>query len=215
MKKGLSLIAMIVDASGSMHSRSSVVVESINEAIRTHREAPGEAVMSIYSFASYGQIEKIVDFVNVNEVKEFKYTCGGMTALHDAIGKVIDEIGVKLASMNEEDRPEQVQIMIITDGGENDSRDYTVSDIKSKIEHQTTKYSWLFTYLGSNQDAILVGDRLGIAKGLCATYTDSNLKDTMGLVNRKSVRCRSLGGDYQAMTNTMEYSNLDREFISK
>lgn len=215
MKKGLSLIAMIVDASGSMHSRTDVVVNSINEAIKTHREAEGEAIMSIYSFASYGQLERIVDFVNVNEVGEFKYTCGGMTALHDAIGKVVDEIGVKLASMNEEDRPEQVQIMIITDGGENDSRDYKVSDIKAKIEHQTTKYSWLFTYLGSNQDAILVGDRLGISKCLCATYTDSNLQDAMNLVNKKSIRCRSLGGDYGAVLNSMSYSSEEREFISK
>ena len=199
---------MIIDASGSMIGRQSEVIISVNEALKKQREAEGEALVSIYQFAY--ETTKVVDFKNVKDVSDFSYVCDGGTALHDAIGFAIDDIGAKLALMLEEDRPEKVQIMIITDGGENSSRKFNSSEVSELVKHLTTKYSWIFTYLGSNQDAILTGSTIGIAATFCANYTDNNLAKTVNLVNNKMYMARSATNAAEAMS-LMSYSSLERE----
>ena len=213
MKSGLSLIAMIIDASSSMAQRQSEVILSVNEALKGHREAEGDALVSIYQFA--GETIKTVDFKNIKDTADFTYYCGGMTALYDAIGYAINDIGTKLSSMDECDRPEQVQIMIITDGEENSSRHYTSNTVSEMVKHQTTKYSWIFTYLGSNQDAIFAGSKLGIAASLCANYTDQNLSKTVGVVNSKMLGARKFSNNVTMALNSMSYSDLERESLVK
>ena len=67
--------------------------------------------------------------------------------------------------MAAEDRPENVIFSILTDGYENASSKFNQEQIFSKIRHQEDKYNWNFIYLGANQDAIAVGNSLGILKG--------------------------------------------------
>ena len=204
---------MIIDASGSMSNRQSDVVASVNEALKKQREAEGEAIVAIYQFAD--ETTKRVDFKNIKEVVDFNYTCNGMTALHDAIGIAVTDIGTQLSLMSEDERPEQVQIMIITDGGENSSKKYNSSMVSEMVKHQTAKYSWIFTYLGSNQDAILTGSTIGIAAAFCANYTDNNLSATFNTVTSKMLFARSVAGDANMALNSMAYSSLEREALVK
>lgn len=211
MKKGLTLVVNIIDASGSMASRVDDVIGSINESISKYRETEGETRYSMYTFNH--TVSKLVDYVDVSELDSFKFYANGMTALYDAMGYAIDDIGAKLACLPEDERPEQVQFMIVTDGEENSSRKFTAKDIKNKIEHQIAKYSWVFTYLGSNQDAILVGTTMGIDAKLSATYTDKNLSKTMRSVANKMTL--SKGEDYSSAINMMSYSDAERESFVK
>ena len=210
MKSGSALVVFIVDASGSMSNRQGEVNQSINSALKTHRETPGEAIITLYQFDD--KVKKLIDFKNVNEVSDFEYQCEGMTALYDAIGTAIDEIGLKLSLMSEDERPEQVQIMIITDGGENSSRRYSSSKVSEMVKHQTSKYSWIFTYLGSNQDAIFTGATLGIAAAHCANYSDNNLSKTVNMVSSKMAFARCATNSMDAFAS-MEYSALERESL--
>jgi hypothetical protein len=50
----------------------------------------------------------------------------GRTALLDAIGRTIDSTGARLAALLEQDRPDHVLLVIITDGLENASTDFKV-----------------------------------------------------------------------------------------
>lgn len=210
MKENRSLVVYVIDGSGSMGIREREVIKSVNDSVEEHKTSEGETIISIYTFSS-GKPRTIVDFQNVKDSDKFTYVCGGNTALYDAIGHVVNEIGCRLADMPEFDRPSSVQIMIITDGQENASREYNAKTISEIVKHQTDKYSWLFTYLGSNQDAILAGGSLGIDATLCASYTDNNFSKTMRTVTDKMVR--SKGMDYSAAVNLMSYSFAERESL--
>lgn len=98
-----------------------------------------------------------------------------MTPLHDAICKVIDNTGRWLGFIPEDERPEKVLFVIITDGLENASQNYNAKDVKERITRQTEQYKWQFVYLGANQDAILVGESLGISQDSSMTYTANNV----------------------------------------
>ena len=59
---------------------------------------------------------------------------------------------------------------ILTDGFENASRTFTRTDVRNRIEHQSSKYSWEFRFLAANQDAITTGRDFGLAAESCATF---------------------------------------------
>lgn len=80
----------------------------------------------------------------------------GSTALLDAIGRTIDDLGKQLEGTPEADRPNQVIIAILTDGEENCSRHHPWQSVAKLIRHQTENYHWQFLFLGANQDAIAV-----------------------------------------------------------
>ena len=42
------------------------------------------------------------------------------------------------------------------------------------IEHQQTKYSWVFMFLGANMDAVSEAESLGIRGNMARTYTNSS-----------------------------------------
>ncbi len=98
------------------------------------------------------------------------YLPRGSTALLDAIGRTIDDLGRRLAATPEPERPAKVIVSILTDGYENASQKYTQADIAARIRRQRDQYSWQFLFLGANQDAIATATKLSIAANDAATY---------------------------------------------
>lgn len=60
--------------------------------------------------------------------------------------------------------------VIITDGEENSSREYTAEKIKAQIERQKEKYGWEFIFLGANIDAVETASHFGITPDRAANY---------------------------------------------
>lgn len=91
----------------------------------------------------------------------YNYYPSGGTAMNDAIGIAIDKIGKWLNDMPEEERPSKNLIVIMTDGEENSSKEYTLSKVQEMIKHQTEKYNWTFVYMGMDittvKDAVTLG----------------------------------------------------------
>lgn len=81
----------------------------------------------------------------------------------DAIGSAIEKIKNAEKHTAEDYRAEKVMFVIITDGEENSSREYSYEDIKGKIETQKTKCGWEFIFLGANIDAVGAASRVGIS----------------------------------------------------
>jgi len=104
------------------------------------------------------------------------YQPRGCTALLDAIGQTVDDLGLRLAALAEKDRPGQVIVAILTDGLENASQRFNWKEIAGKIKHQTDMYKWVFLFLGANQDAIATASNLSIAANNAASY----VADTAG-----------------------------------
>ena len=95
-----------------------------------------------------------------------KYYVRGMTALYDAVGKTILDVGHRLSKTDESERPEKVIFIITTDGYENASKEFTQRKVKEMIEHQTKKYSWEFLFFGANIDTEVVADEIGVSRDM-------------------------------------------------
>jgi len=98
------------------------------------------------------------------------YVPRNCTALLDAIGTTIHDLGKRLSEIPEQDRPGQVIVSILTDGLENASRQFTWKDVAALIKQQTETYKWTFLFLGANQDAIATAAQISIAASNAATY---------------------------------------------
>jgi hypothetical protein len=91
-----------------------------------------------------------------------EYFTRGNTALLDAIGKTINDVGKRLSATPEDQRPGKVIFVITTDGLENASRKFSYDEVKRMITHQTENYKWEFIFMGANIDAVAEGGKLGI-----------------------------------------------------
>ena len=174
MNNNLTKLVFILDCSGSMYSLANDTIGGFNSLIDEQRGKEGECEVTTILFES--TIHKLYENVPIKEVSEMttaNYRTGGCTAMLDAVGQTIDEVGQELAARSEEDRPGKVIFVITTDGYENASQEYTQSMVKERIEHQQSKYNWVFMFLGANIDAEQVGTSYGIKSGYSKTYTAS------------------------------------------
>jgi hypothetical protein len=67
--------------------------------------------------------------------------------------------------MPESERPDQVVVLIITDGEENASKIYKRKDVMERITKQESHYNWSFIYMGANQDSFKEAGSVGIRLG--------------------------------------------------
>jgi uncharacterized protein YegL len=162
-KKGLTEIVCILDRSGSMESIRDDAIGGFNSFIESQKKVPGTASVSLVLFDDlYENVYSNIDLNNVSLLNRDTFVPRGMTALLDAVGKTITDVGVRLSNMTEDERPEKVMVIILTDGQENHSSEYNKNQIKEMIEHQRSKYSWEFMFLGANQDAFANASSLGV-----------------------------------------------------
>lgn len=192
MKENLTELVFILDRSGSMAGLESDTIGGFNSMIEKQKEEPGDAYVTTVLFDH--EYKLLHDHVNLKDVKPMakeEYSARGTTALLDAIGKTIDDIGVRLNETLEEERPSKVIFVITTDGYENASRVYSKTKVKKMIEHQQSKYSWVFMFLGANMDAVGEAASLGINTDFSRTYTANEY-------GTKSV--------YTAMSNSLSFA---------
>jgi len=172
MKKDYTHILIVLDASGSMSSIQDDIKGSFNEFLKKQREEPGKTVFDLYQFND--EVERIVKSADLSQFHDdlmAKYDCSGRTALNDAVCTAIDTVGHEFAGMPEAERPEHVLCVIITDGMENASREFTTKDVKDRIKHQQDVYNWDFQFLAADQDAFAAGENLGITHDRCMAFS--------------------------------------------
>jgi uncharacterized protein YegL len=194
MKSGLTEIACILDRSGSMSSIIDEAIGGLNKFIDDQKELDGDANISIALFDNeYELIYDNVDIKTIPTITRDVYNPRGMTALYDAIGKTMTSIGKRLANTAEEDRPEKVMIVILTDGEENHSREYNAKNISEMITHQEDTYNWTFMFLAANQDACSVGKSLGM-KDYSTVNFNANSGGTRGAFTNMSTMTKGYRG---------------------
>jgi len=171
MSKDLTEIAFILDRSGSMASMTEAAISGFNAFLRDQTSVEGVARLTLVLFDDRYEVPcAALPIGEVTELDTTTFVPRGSTALLDAIGRTVDELGVRLAALPEADRPGQVVIAILTDGLENSSTQFDWKAIQKKITHQSEKYGWQFLFLGANQDAIATAGQMGIATGNAATW---------------------------------------------
>ena len=171
MKKGLTELVFVLDKSGSMAGLESDTIGGFNSMLQKQKAVDGECCITTVLFANgYELLHDRIDIRAVSPITEKEYRVGGSTALLDAIGKTISKIGNAQRNTADEYRAESVMFVIITDGEENSSREYSSDKVKAQIERQKAKYGWEFIFLGANIDAVETASRFGIAPDRAQNY---------------------------------------------
>jgi len=171
MKIGLTELVFILDKSGSMGGLENDTIGGYNSMLEKQKAVEGECHITTVLFDNnYELLHDRIDIKAVSPITEKEYQVGGSTALFDAIGRTIHKIGNAQKHTADDYRAEKVMFVIITDGEENSSREYSAEKVKAQIERQKTKYGWEFIFLGANIDAVETAGRFGISADRAQNY---------------------------------------------
>lgn len=164
MKQGLVELVVILDKSGSMSGLESDTIGGYNSMLAKQKQVEGECVVTTVLFDhGYELLHDRIDIKAVQAITEDDYQVGGSTALLDAMGRTINKIATAQKNTSEEYRAEMVMCVIITDGEENSSREFSLEKVKQLVEQHKEKANWEFVFLGANMDAIQTAGYFGIS----------------------------------------------------
>ena len=167
-----TLIAVLLDRSGSMESIKSDTEGGFNAFVAEQAREPGEATVTLAQFDT--TYEVVYANRPIADVPPLQLQPRGMTALYDGVGRLITDVGAELASMPETERPGTVVVVVMTDGHENSSVEWTHEAVNAAVKRQESEYSWSFVFLGANMDAVAIGQQMGFSADTSLTYDASD-----------------------------------------
>ena len=157
-------IMVILDSSGSMASMGDEPLQALNGFIKEQQETMKNtdgSRFSLWMFATTARL--VIDDQPLQDIAPITdYVPDGMTAMNDAIGKA-----VTLKSSKSKNK--HVICMVITDGEENSSREFTPTHIKSIIHRAETEKNWKFIFVGAT-DIFSQGAKAGFVPTRCAAF---------------------------------------------
>ncbi|WFB36947.1 VWA domain-containing protein [Kiritimatiellota bacterium B12222] len=182
MNNELTEIWMILDRSGSMDAIHSGTVEAVNAFVTDQQTEAGQVCFTLRQFDN--EVDTVYDRLPLEKVPMMKlndFQPRGMTALHDAVGSAIQDLGRLLEQTPEAERPGSVIFTILTDGHENASTSFSGKQIADMIDHQKRKYDWEFVFLGANVDVDKVAGDLNIESEdrISFSSTNSSVRESM------------------------------------
>jgi hypothetical protein len=162
---------------------------------------PGEATIKLVQFDDQYETVFDMNLKSCPELTQNTFVPRGSTALLDAQGRTIAELGREPAALPEEERPSKVIVVTLTDGLENASKHYNIEQIGELIREQRDKYIWDFVFLGANQDAIATAEAMNIPLPSAMSYSTgkAEMAATMAAVSNYVGAARGglLGGRAQ------------------
>jgi uncharacterized protein with von Willebrand factor type A (vWA) domain len=190
MNQNLTEIVFILDRSGSMGGLESDTIGGFNDFVMKQAEIGPTNLTTVLFDDEYEILHNGIDAKKA-VLTEKEYFTRGSTALLDAIGKTINDVGKRLGETPEAQRPGKVIFVITTDGLENASVEFSYKEVKRMITHQSEKYSWEFIFMGANIDVAQEGDKLGIKKDR-AFYFKSDTKGLSVMYGEAGSVCKSM-----------------------
>lgn len=197
MKAKYTHVSILLDESGSMQTIAPDIIGGFNELIEKQKGEEGESTVSLSTFSSRGIYKKVLDFSPLDKIENLSkanYSPMGATALNDSFARLIQETGLVLNNLPENERPENVLIVSITDGEENNSVEFTTEQLKTLIKEQEEKYNWKFLYIGANQDSFQEGVQArGFTQAMNFMATSDGTRNVMGEFSTKYSSLRTTG----------------------
>ena len=165
-------LVMILDRSGSMHGLEADTIGGFNAMIEKEKKLGIDVRVTTVLFND--KIDRLYEHRAIQSVRpltERTYETGGTTALLDAVGDTI----LRMEQSGAADRQgTKVIVVIITDGMENASTEFTKAKVKELISDKQEKAGWDFIYLGANIDAAEEADSIGVRKANAVTYKNTS-----------------------------------------
>ncbi len=174
-KKGVyTHITFLLDRSGSMGKVKGETISGFNHFLEEQKKGPGRATMTLIQFdiPPFEILYENVAIKDVRPLNEDTYQPRSMTALLEAVVQTISTTASFLQDFEatKKKKPDQVLMVIFTDGLENASREVSKASLKALVEEKTEKEKWQFVFLGANQDAFEEAGQMGIQRGHTINY---------------------------------------------
>lgn len=164
MRNDLTEILVVLDRSGSMAVIEADMRGGFDSFVAEQRKVPGECRLTLVQFDN--EYEVVYADKPIEHVRPLVLIPRGTTALHDALGRSIQALGDRLNARAQFERPGKVVVLIITDGLENASSEFTGPTVARMVKHQQEKYDWAFVFLGADQQTALAAAELGISRNV-------------------------------------------------
>ncbi len=203
-------LIVIVDRSGSMSSIRDDMVGGLQEFLDRQRELPGELTIDWVQFDNTAEfVHRGAAAADVTVALEPR----GGTALYDAIGLALNDFTARYDAMPTAARPANVQVVIVTDGEENSSTEYSTETVRGLIGANSAR-GFEFVYLGANQDAVLVARDIGIRADAAMSFAPRGAasRRSMEHLNRFTTDVRS--ARRAGFTDVERETSMSDDFIA-
>ena len=164
-------LVLVLDKSGSMQGLESDTIGGFNSMIEKQKALSTPVDVTAVLFNDTTDV--LYTHKNIRTVRPLtdkEYEVGGTTALLDAVGNTILKVEREPSVKS---RGTKVVFVIITDGLENASAEFSKTKVKQMISDKQEKAGWDFIYLGANIDAVEEADAIGVKKSNAVTYKNT------------------------------------------
>src|ERR1700675_959221 len=96
--KDATLIGLVLDRSGSIQSCLQNMQSALDEFVESQKKEPGECELALFQFDN---VYEPVFRKPIKDAPKHTIVPRNMTALHDAIGKTVNDLGAELAKRAE------------------------------------------------------------------------------------------------------------------
>jgi hypothetical protein len=187
----------VLDRSGSMQEIRSDAEGGLKAFLEQQREVPGEATVSLYQFDDH--YEAVYENRSVRDLPDFHLEPRGTTALLDAVGRTMTRLDSWLEG--QDPRPEHIILVVVTDGLENASREFTLAIVKEMISTRK-EAGWQFVFLAADQDAFATGGAMAMPTGSSYSMSKRKFRESMASASTMVARGRQ--------TKTYEFTEAER-----
>lgn len=155
-------VTFVLDSSGSMAAIEDDTKGGFNAFLDDQRNEDGTATVTLYDFdTTVDRVFRARPIAEAPKLDDDNYTPGGRTALHDAIHAAVTETADRISATEAADRPDNVVVVVLTDGKENAS-ETPQARVRDQVEYRREEYGWEFLFVGANQDAALTAISVGM-----------------------------------------------------
>lgn len=200
-----TLVTFVLDSSGSMSAIEGDTKGGFNTFLDDQRDEEGTASVSLYDFnTNVEQVYRSRPIEEAPKLDDTNYTPGGKTALHDALATAIDETAKQVEERDEASRPNNVIVVVFTDGKENASE--TPHEAVRERVDRYKEDGWEFLFVGANQDATLTATSMGMDanKSLSMDHSGEGAREAYSSTSDRVSEVRSHGA-------TSGYEESDRK----
>ena len=204
MKKNL-YAHIVLDRSGSMETDRDATIGAVNEyanGLGMDDKVDARISLTIFDSQSIDLIRDNIPAAEFEKLTRETYQPRGGTPLNDAIGRTVAKIDVETRREDE-----GIVLVIVTDGQENASNEYTKDAVKKLLEGRQKDKSWLVLFLGADINVFdegVIGR--GTVQGHTLAFNKSNVQASMRAASRSSVAYAMAGN-----TATMDSYFTDAE----
>ena len=191
------------------------MVGGFNTFLDEQRQVEGEARITLVQFDSEDPFEILIDGEDLSTVSNLdraRYTPRGSTPLFDAVGRMIARIDHSILTRADAGQPIEDQVvLIVTDGFENASREYSGGMIADLIKARR-ELAWAFVFLGSDESTYAEGSRMGVSGSSTGVWHKSGpgTREMLRKVSSETVAYRGMEAEGRR-TKSEEYLKGEEE----